>query len=338
LRQEAGHRHFQVKQEYATEEQRWDNDNKPASKDERVCQPNWFCKNAITNIFALSNVIKQDRVTYDSDDKTFIVHRQSNGLQDMEFRMHHSGLNYFDPRRNVFTFISTVYGNKEGFTKRKIKDAEVARTLNATLSYPVHEESTPRNSQLPRTQGSSGNLLDGFKFITLGSGQKIVRRSWDAIPMPDIVTARVNALGTDQPEQLIFTDRHGRLIGDFDDATMDGGMERTKYDIDIPGVVAGPADIGTPGVDAEQANTERDDPGIQVLDEAHDDVGDDIPGVYGELHLSITPPQAETTPPILLQHSTRPTTQLGNNGVLHPDGHMSCRRTSIRLNLMSSRP
>jgi hypothetical protein len=32
--------------------------------------------------------------------------------------------------------------------------------------------------------------------------------------MPDTVIARVNALGVDQPEQLIFTDRHGRLIGD----------------------------------------------------------------------------------------------------------------------------
>jgi hypothetical protein len=41
-----------------------------------------------------------------------------------------------------------------------------------------------------------------------------------------------------------------------------------------------------------------DDPGIEVLDEAHDDVVADIPGVDGELHLSITPPQAETTPPI----------------------------------------
>jgi hypothetical protein len=228
----------------------------------------WFSKNAITNILALSNVIKQYRVTYDSDDKTFIVHRQPNGLPDMEFRMHHSGLHSFDPRRNEFTFISTVYGNKEGCTKRQIKDAEVARTLNATLSYPVHEESTPRISQLPRTQGSSGNLFDGFKFITLGSGQKIVRRSWDANPMPDTVTARVNALGTDQPEQLIFTDRHGRLNGDFDDATMDGGMECTNYDVDIPEVVADPADIGTPGVDAEQDYTERDDPGIQVMDEA----------------------------------------------------------------------
>jgi hypothetical protein len=34
---------------------------------------------------------------------------------------------------------------------------------------------------------------------------KISRRSWDVIPMPDTVIAHVNALGNNQPEQLIFT-------------------------------------------------------------------------------------------------------------------------------------
>jgi hypothetical protein len=48
--------------------------------------------------------------------------------------------------------------------------------------------------------------------MTLASGQKIVERSWDVIPMPDNVIARINALVADQPEQLIFIDRHGRRI------------------------------------------------------------------------------------------------------------------------------
>jgi hypothetical protein len=34
--------------------------------------------------------------------------------------------------------------------------------------------------------------------------------------MPDTVIAHVNALGTDQPDQLIFTDRRGRPIGDVE--------------------------------------------------------------------------------------------------------------------------
>ena len=96
----------------------------------------WYDKRAITNILALRNVIKQYRVTYDSDDQMFVVHRESESKPNMEFRMHESGLHYYDPRNEAFIFVNTVSGNKEGFTQRQIKGAEVARTLYATLSYP----------------------------------------------------------------------------------------------------------------------------------------------------------------------------------------------------------
>jgi hypothetical protein len=48
--------------------------------------------------------------------------------------------------------------------------------------------------------------------MALNSGKKIVRRSWDVIPMLDLVIDRVNALGRDQPQHMTFTDRQGRLI------------------------------------------------------------------------------------------------------------------------------
>jgi aromatic ring-cleaving dioxygenase len=35
----------------------------------------WYNKNAIANILALRNIIKQYRVTFDSDDKMFVVDR-----------------------------------------------------------------------------------------------------------------------------------------------------------------------------------------------------------------------------------------------------------------------
>jgi hypothetical protein len=57
-------------------------------------------------------------------------------MPNMEFRMHESGLHYYDPRTEEFTFVNTVSGNNEGFTQRQIKGAELARTLYATLSYP----------------------------------------------------------------------------------------------------------------------------------------------------------------------------------------------------------
>jgi hypothetical protein len=97
----------------------------------------WFSTRAITNIIALRNLIEQYRVTYDSDDLIFVLHRESESKPNMEFRMHESGLHYYDPRKEAhLTFVNTVSKNKEGFTQRHIKGADLARVLYKTLSYP----------------------------------------------------------------------------------------------------------------------------------------------------------------------------------------------------------
>ena len=45
----------------------------------------WFSKEAITNILSFKNMIKQYIVTYDSNNKMFVVHRKESGLPNMEF-------------------------------------------------------------------------------------------------------------------------------------------------------------------------------------------------------------------------------------------------------------
>ena len=86
--------------------------------------------------------------------------------------------------------------------------------------------------------------------MALNTGKKIVRRSWDVILMPDTVITRVNSLGSDQPEQFIFTDRRGHPIGD----------------VEIPGVDTSNADhIEIPGVDASDIDVENIEiPGVDV--------------------------------------------------------------------------
>jgi hypothetical protein len=67
----------------------------------------------------------------------FAVHRESESKPNMELRVHESGLHYFDPRKEAqLTFVNTVSENKEGFTQRQIKGADLARNLYNTLSYP----------------------------------------------------------------------------------------------------------------------------------------------------------------------------------------------------------
>jgi hypothetical protein len=96
----------------------------------------WFSTRSI-NIIALRNLIDQYRVTYDSDDLMFVVHRESESKPNMEFKMHKSGLHYYDPRKEQhLTFVNTVSENKTGFTKRQIKCSEIAQNLYKTLRYP----------------------------------------------------------------------------------------------------------------------------------------------------------------------------------------------------------
>ena len=76
--------------------------------------------------------------------------------------------------------------------------------------------------------------------MALSTGEKIVRRSWDVIPMPDTVITRVNDLGSYQPEQLIFTNRRGYTISDVKIL----GVHPSDVDhTEIPGVDALDIDV-----------------------------------------------------------------------------------------------
>ncbi len=43
----------------------------------------------------------------------------------------------------------------------------------------------------------------------------IVRNHWKEFPMPSAVINHVNLLGHAERSLLVFTDRHGRVIGDY---------------------------------------------------------------------------------------------------------------------------
>ena len=82
-------------------------------------RPVWFSKYAITNIIALKNIIRKYIVTYDSDESTFVVHREAANTKNMEFRMHTNGLHCHDTREDItqFAFMETVAGNKSRFPR-----------------------------------------------------------------------------------------------------------------------------------------------------------------------------------------------------------------------------
>jgi len=229
----------------------------------------------------------------------------------------------------------------------------------------VHEEGTPRNSQIPRTKGAislgpTGNLQGGFKFMSLATGKKIIRRSWDVIPMPDTVIARVNALGADQPEQLIFTDRRGRPIGDVEIPGVDYYDEEPAAEAGLPDIVDAmdaDDDVELPGVDVDVPGlgNEIPDPQVVEIDDLDmpppdpDLIEQDVAELATPTETEVLPSPEPGPPEMIAQPAEEPqvrrstrvktqpkayepsmqgskysyaVTQLETHGVLNPDAHM----------------
>ena len=73
--------------------------------------------------------------------------------------------------------------------------------------------------------GPSGNLSGGQRFLALDTGKMIVRNRWKELPMPSAVIDCVNMLGHVEYSMLVFTDRHGRAIGDYTPTVNDAAAE-----------------------------------------------------------------------------------------------------------------
>jgi hypothetical protein len=164
----------------------------------------------------------------------------------------------------------------------------------------VHEEDTPRKCQVDLTKGEiflgpSGNLQGGLKFMALNSGKKIVRHSWDVIPMTDVVINRVNELGKEQPRLMTFTDRHGRLIGYMEIPGVDSTKDEDDY---FPGVARVIADaIKISGVDmaGPQYLDEVRAPQVEIYDT--DNIPYDYPSTIKVVPAQSVPVLAPVAPP-----------------------------------------
>ena len=95
----------------------------------------WFDKRAITNILSLKNVRNLFRVTFDSDgDNTFVVHKPSG--DKLRFDMHPDGLYYHDPHAHQVALVNTVKDAEEGYSRRQILQAKLAREFQSVVGNP----------------------------------------------------------------------------------------------------------------------------------------------------------------------------------------------------------
>ena len=213
----------------------------------------------------------------------------------------------------------------------------------------VHEDETVTNTQRPRTAGAismgpSGNTQGGFKFLSLKTGKKLVRRNWDALPMPDSVIARVNELGKDQPELLTFTDRQGRPIGDVDLTGVAGEEEPQPVvdesdDTDITGdQVEEPTEEQ---VDEAVEEAFQEDTVVETVSEQEQEpeaqAPEPVPGVVPPHPIPGVRKSARVkfqtresyVPSLTGSKYALAVTQLEQHGALHPDSHMAFVQEAI---------
>jgi hypothetical protein len=188
----------------------------------------------------------------------------------------------------------------------------------------VAEDVTPRNSLAARTRaaismGPSGNLSGGHRFLALDTGKIIVRNRWKELPMPTAVIDRVNVLGRTERSLLVFTDRQGRVIGDYAPTSVEQAdvEEDESVVADLYSSIPPAPDV-TPGVSSIEEGSADDIPGVDVADVAvlHEPTGVDMsvpqsntPQVFDDTvfdtdldgGLDAEPPTLETpanTPPV----------------------------------------
>lgn len=87
-------------------------------------------------LLSLKEVIKSYHVTYNSYDNAFIVWRESQNLPNMVVKMHHSGLHFYNPKNNGFSFVITVANDMKMFSKWQIVGAEKVKSLQAGHAFP----------------------------------------------------------------------------------------------------------------------------------------------------------------------------------------------------------
>ncbi len=143
----------------------------------------------------------------------------------------------------------------------------------------VWEPSTQTNSLKMRQRaaialGPSQTSTTSYLFMALDTGKIINRAQFTEIPMTKSVIARVNELGSGEPELLTWTNRRGEVIGNG--PTWDTAGANTKNDVGNTSEVAGATEDDDDNEDNVTVVAEEDR-GDDLTTEV--DVVDDIAGV-----------------------------------------------------------
>ena len=96
--------------------------------------PVCFHKDAITNVLGWANAERQFELTYSKPN--FILHRDEAQGGDLIFCQCGDGLHFYHLDQEALALVETVSDNKQHFSKRQVKAADVARDLEEKLVFP----------------------------------------------------------------------------------------------------------------------------------------------------------------------------------------------------------
>ena len=101
----------------------------------------WFDENGVANILLFHCVSKHYRVVYDNEKEDTILVFLPSG-QPLRFSPTKSGIYAYDATNErtpekAWCFIQTVEGQKEKYTKREVKQAELARKAQNIMGFPA---------------------------------------------------------------------------------------------------------------------------------------------------------------------------------------------------------
>lgn len=98
----------------------------------------WYHPDAMSNILSVKNVKKQFRITYDSEGKDrFTVHKDN---RQIHFDCSNNGLYFHDFNNRNITLVNTIEEKKEGFSKRQVEQAKLAKKLYHTMGLPSMQD------------------------------------------------------------------------------------------------------------------------------------------------------------------------------------------------------
>ena len=167
---------------------------------------------------------------------------------------------------------------------------ELDATKHAVLEFgsyvQTHEEHS--NNMDHRTMGCiclgpTGNQQGGHWFMSLASGERVVRYRWTELPIPREVIDRVSSIGRRQgmPSTLTYANRHGDEIGDtiadYSDDQSDPDDETYKPDED---------DDDDSDDDSDSQSTDSDQDGDDESSDSEDDDDDDDDN-HQQTHLTL---------------------------------------------------